>query len=128
MKKTNAEFNELFNERIRKYVIRSIKFIESLPFNTVTKVLGDQFLKASTSTGANHRAFCRGRSLNEKFSKICIVVEEIDEAVYWTDMFNESKYGDKEELKWLFQEGSEILLIASATKNGIYSSKTGSKQ
>jgi four helix bundle protein len=126
LKITNAEFNERFNERIRIYVIRAIKFVEALPFNTVTKVMGEQFLKATTSTGANHRAFCRGRSLNEKFSKICIVVEEIDEAVYWTDMFNESKYGDKEELKWLFQEGSEILLIASATKNGIYSAKTGS--
>ena len=122
---TNAEFNEYVNDRIRKYVIRAIKFVEALPFNTVTKVLGDQFLRASTSTGANHRAFCRGRSLNEKFSKICIVVEEIDEALYWTDMFNQSKFGDKEELKWLLDEGNEILSITSGVKNGIFKAKNG---
>ena len=38
-----------------------------------------QLVKSATSTGENYRAACKARSKNEFFSKICIVVEEVDE-------------------------------------------------
>ncbi len=84
---TNAEFNNLFCDRTQRFAIRILQFVESLPFNTSTKVMGTQLLKAGTSVGANYRAFTRARSQNERFSKICIVVEEGDETPYWLDLF-----------------------------------------
>ena len=36
--------------------------------------------------GANYRAACNARSRAEFISKLCIVVEEADESVYWLDL------------------------------------------
>ena len=83
---TNAEFNEPSRRRTQQFAVRTLKFIESLPFNTATKIMTYQFGKSGTSIGVNFRAFCRGRSKNEKYSKICIIVEEADECIYWLQL------------------------------------------
>jgi four helix bundle protein len=119
----NAEFNSLICERTFVFARMILEFVESLPFNTSTKVMGDQLLRAGTSVGANFRAFCRGRSRNEKFSKICIVVEEADETLYWLRLFESSKYGDKDQIKIMAIEGDEILKITSSIKNGLYQNR-----
>ncbi|MBK9982461.1 MAG: four helix bundle protein [Saprospiraceae bacterium] len=117
---TNEEFNEIFRKRTMEFAIRVIKFIESVPFNSATRVLSFQLGKAGTSVGANFRAFCRGRSKNEKFSKICIVVEEADESEYWLEIFSFSDYGDHRELTWLLKEIKEIIKITSKVKSKFY--------
>lgn len=86
---TNEEFNEQFSVRSREFAVAILLFVESLPFNTATKVLGTQLLRSGTSVGANFRAFRRSRSQNERFAKICIVVEEADETLYWFDLIKE---------------------------------------
>src|SRR6187431_2864315 len=93
-KMTNEEFNELFRRRTMAYALAVIEFLETVPNNTATRVMNYQFCKAATSVGANFRAFCRGRSKNERFSKICIVTEEADESLYWTELFGKTNYGD----------------------------------
>ena len=116
---TNAEFNEQFRRRTQQFAVRSLKFIESIPFNTATKIMTYQFGKSGTSVGANFRAFCRGRSKNEKYSKMCVVVEEADESIYWLELFAETNYGDKQELKWLSAEALEILKVCSKIKSSL---------
>ena len=116
---TNAEFNEQFRRRTQQFAVRTLKFIESIPFNTATKIMTYQFGKSGTSVGANFRAFCRGRSKNEKYSKVCIVVEEADECIYWLELFVDTGYGDKNELKWLSSEGLEILKVCSKIKSSL---------
>lgn len=116
---TNAEFNEQFRRRTQQFAVRALKFIESIPFNTATKIMTYQFGKSGTSVGANFRAFCRGRSKNEKYSKVCIVVEEADECIYWLELFVDTDYGDKNELKWLSIEALEILKVCSKIKSSL---------
>jgi four helix bundle protein len=115
---TNEEFNEYLRKRIFEFAIRIIAFIETIPFNTATKILTYQLGKAGTSVGSNFRAFTRGRSANERKSKICIVVEEADESVYWLAIFERTKYGDPKEKIELKQEATEILKMTSSIKNG----------
>ncbi len=116
---TNEEFNELFRKRILNFVIRSIRFVDDLPLSTTTRVLSYQYCKSSTSVGANFRAFCRGRSRNEKFAKICIVVEEADECEYWLEVFSHTQYGNKDDLAWLSAEALEILKVTSKIKTNL---------
>jgi four helix bundle protein len=114
---TNEEFNEIFRRRTMDFALAVIQFLETVPFNTATKVMSFQLCKASTSVGANYRAFCRGRSRNERFSKICIVVEEADESVYWLELFELAKYGDQKLLDFLIPESKEITKIATSIKH-----------
>jgi four helix bundle protein len=115
----NEEFNELFRKRTRAFAVRVIKFLETIPFNTGTKVMSFQLCKSATSVGANFRAFCRGRSKNENYAKICIVVEEADESVYWLDLFEATGHGAKEELAWLSNEALQILKVTAKIKSSL---------
>ena len=117
---TNEEFNEYFRKRTMAYALAVIKFLETVPNNTATRVMNYQFCKAATSVGANFRAFCRGRSKNERFSKICIVTEEADESLYWTELFAKTNYGDKAKLAWLAVEGLEITKISGSIRDTMY--------
>lgn len=116
---TNEEFNEMFRKRTRDFAVRVLKFLETVPLNACTRVMSYQLGKSATSVGANYRAFCRGRSKQEKFAKICIVVEEADESVYWLDLFDATGYGDKSELRWLSNEALEILKVTAKTKSSL---------
>lgn len=116
---TNAEFNELFRKRTKHFAVRALKFLSELPFNVATKIMSYQFGKSATSVGANFNAFCRGRSRKEKYAKICIVVEEADECVYWLALFEETGFGNKQELNWLSTESLEILKVCSKIKSSM---------
>lgn len=116
---TNAEFNEMFRNRTKNFALDVLKFLEHVPFNTSTKILSHQLGKSATSVGANFRAFCRGRSRNEKYAKICIVVEEADECLYWIDLFAEFSYGDANKLKNLSAESMEILKVTAKIKSSL---------
>lgn len=113
---THEEFNTIFRDRTKRYAIRILKFMNDLPFSISTKIIGYQLGKSAGSVGANFRAFCRGRSKNEKFSKICIVVEEADECEYWLEIFQALDLGNKIELEELLSETLEIIKICQKIK------------
>ena len=116
---TNEEFNESFRKRTKDFAVKVLKFLEKVPYNTGTKIMSFQLGKAATSVGANFRAFCRGRSKNEKYAKICVVVEEADESVYWLEMFDATGYGEKAELNWLSTEALAILKVTAKIKSSL---------
>jgi len=117
---TNKEFNDQFRNRTKSFALKILMFLETVPYNSATRVMSFQLGKAGTSVGANFRAFCRSRSKNERFSKICIVVEEADETIYWLELFSGTSYGDKDCLDYLSVEGSEILKITGSIKNSMF--------
>ena len=116
---TNEEFNEIFRKRTQDFAVRVLKFLGTVPFNTATRIMSYQLGKAATSVGANFRAFCRGRSKNEKYAKICIVVEEADESGYWLELFDATGFGDKAEINWLLNEALEILKVTAKIKSSL---------
>ena len=101
-------FIKQLKERTRKFTVDVIKFCDSLKTCKASSVITYQLVKSATSTGANYRAACRARSKNEFFSKICIVVEEADETVFWLEMIKESKLHESMELNRLINESIEI--------------------
>ena len=117
---TNEEFNAFFREKTKAFALGVIKFIATVPYNSATRVMNFQLCKAATSVAANHRAFCRGRSKNERFSKICIVVEEADESQFWLEIFDQLPYGDKDLLAWLIIEITEIVKVSTSIKNSTF--------
>src|SRR5436853_5825712 len=74
------------NKRTRKFGLRIVRLVESLPNSRTAKVIGGQLLRCGMSVGANYRASCRARSRADFAAKMGIVEEEADEAVYWMEM------------------------------------------
>lgn len=59
---------------------------------------------------------CRARSLKEKYSKICIVVEEADETLFWLELIEELNLLQTEKIKSLLKEADEIVKATSSYK------------
>jgi four helix bundle protein len=115
----NEEFNEQFRTRTRAFAVEILNLCDTLPSNRPSsRIITFQLGKSASSTGANFRAFCRGRSKNEKFSKICTVVEEADESLYWLEVIRDLKYQNIPNLSALLQESTEILKITAKIKSG----------
>ncbi len=115
------QFIEALKKRTRKFAVDVIKFCNTLKTSKASAVVTYQLVKAATSVGANYRAACRGRSKAEFFSKICIVVEESDESLYWLEIIDESELSnDLIELQRLLKEANEITKIMTSAKNSTY--------
>jgi len=89
--------------------------------------LGKQLLRSSTSVAANYRSVCRSRSKAEFIARLGIVVEEIDETVFWLELLVESGILSASRLKDLQSESNELLAIfvkSQLTVKGIHPSST----
>jgi four helix bundle protein len=107
------EYKILLKDRLKNHALEVIKFVRLLDNTPESWILGKLLLKSGTSCYANYRAALRGRSKAEFFSKIFIVVEEIDETEMWLDLMINSSTNNKKEIIALHNESLELLKILS---------------
>ncbi|HLF64036.1 MAG TPA: four helix bundle protein [Saprospiraceae bacterium] len=106
------EFVSWLKQRTKEFAIRTIHICNSMPKSQSMQVIGYQLIKSATSTAANYRAACRARSGAEFYSKMCTVVEEADESVFWYEVIKEASLPvEQGELDWLQKEANEIVSI-----------------
>jgi four helix bundle protein len=97
--------------RTKRFALRIIAFVASLPKGRIGDVVGYQLLKAGTSVGANYREANRAESRNDFIHKIAIVEKESSESHYWLELVHESNLGEVDERKWLLNEAGQLLAI-----------------
>ena len=103
-------------ERTKRFALRVIRVVKSLPKTDEARIIGKQVLRSGTSVAANYRAVCRARSKAEFISKIGVVVEEADETVFWLELLVESEIVKKEQMTELLKEANELLAIFAASQ------------
>jgi four helix bundle protein len=114
------DFNSIFAERTKRLTISIINELSELPYSDKVSVIRKQIIRSSSSVAANYRAMCRARSNKEKYAKICIVVEEADETVFWLEIIEEIKMTNNIDLiKDLKNEAEEILKVMSSYRKKI---------
>jgi four helix bundle protein len=104
-----------FKARTKKLALRVIRLVETLPKGIVAEVISKQIMRSATSVGANYRAACRGRSDAAMIAKLDIVLEEVDETLFWLELLIESGLIPATRLADLMAETNEItsMIIAS---------------
>jgi four helix bundle protein len=112
-------FNENIRIRTKKFALNCIKYAEKLNKSDINRIIINQFIKSSTSLAANFRAACRARSKAEYYSKLCIVVEETDETLFWLEILVEISNTDLKENKLLQNEAIELLSIFAKTRKNL---------
>ncbi len=110
------EFNEQFRNRTKRLALEIIKLISPLKYSDALGVMRKQEIRACTSVASNFRALSRARSEREKFAKLCIVVEEADETIFWLEMLIEAEFLVIESVDKILNEATEILKVMSAFK------------
>ena len=103
--------------RTKRFALRIIRLVESLPKEQTSDVIGRQLLRSSTSVGANYRAACRAKSTADFISKMGTVEEEADESLYWMELLIEAKIAKPVKLESLMNEADELLAITVVSIN-----------
>lgn len=109
-------YNQIFAKRTKALTIQIINGLSDLPYSDKVSVIRKQIFRSSSSTAANYRAMCRARSNKEKYAKICIVVEEADETLFWLEVIQELNMIPEQELDVFIKESEEIVKVTSAYK------------
>jgi four helix bundle protein len=111
-----VEFNNMFRERTKVLVLKVLKVYKSLNKTDEIRIIGKQLIRSCSSVGANFRASCRARSTAERYAKLCIVVEEADETLFWLELLNEGGFVGSQIIAPLHQEALEILKVMAASR------------
>ncbi len=120
---TKVDFVANLKNRTKSFVLEAIKFYQSLPKTEEAKIIGRQFMRSSSSVGANYRAACRARSKAEFFSKLSIVIEEADETAFWLEILIEAEITNNENADKLLSEVNEILAIMAKARKTVSDKK-----
>ena len=102
-------------QRTKKFALRIIKLVNSLPKGQVGNVIGYQLLKSGTSIGANYHEAVRAESKADFIHKISIIEKEANETLYWLELLLESGTVKEENLADLMDESGQLLAIFTAT-------------
>jgi four helix bundle protein len=103
-------------KRLKNFAIRILKLIDSLPNTVAGRTIANQLARSGTSTAANYRAACRGKSRADFTAKLGIVEEEADESEFWLEMIIETKLLKASLVEPLRQEASEIVAIMVSSR------------
>jgi four helix bundle protein len=107
---------EIMKERTKKFALRIIRVIRSLPPGMEGRVIGHQLLRSGISVAANYRAVCRSRSRAEFLAKLSIVIEEADESAFWLELLGDAGLVSAAKLKELKSEANQLVAIVNASR------------
>lgn len=113
--------NISIQERTKQFALRAIKvysFInEKSHFNSPEAIISKQFLRSSTSVGANCAEAKSAQSTKDFISKYEIALKEANETKYWTELLIEGNLISEKKLSLINQEIKEIIAILTASIN-----------
>jgi four helix bundle protein len=103
--------SEQLKTRTMAFAIKALQLVDKIPNTHGGQVVGRQLAKSATSVGANYRACCNARSRIEFIAKLGVVVEEIDESVYWLELLSNRSVSQPGEVAPVLTEARELRAI-----------------
>ena len=116
-KSDRGQFNEQIRERTIKMAVDIHELFISKTVSPITRPVVNQIIRSSASVASNYRAATRSRSDAEFYSKICIVVEEIDETQFWLDYLARINLLEKTSSSGILAEVDELVRLFTSIKS-----------
>ena len=98
-------------KRTKNFAHRCVKLSVNLPKSDLGNHIKRQLIRCSTSVAANYRAVVLSQSDETFTAKISIVLEEIDESLFWIEFISDEKLIDLNKVVSLQTEASELKAI-----------------
>lgn len=115
MTNQNEKFKLEFKKRLYAWVLRLIKFIDGLPKNMVSEVMGKQLLRSGTSIIANYIEANSASSKKDYINFFTHALKSGNESKVWLTLLRDTGKGNRGELEWLLKELIEIANILAAS-------------
>lgn len=103
--------SEEMKRRTKLFAINIVRLTEKLPDTLANRIYKNQIIRASSSVGANYRASRRAKSKPDFINKLKIVEEELDETLFFLELFQEFNKEFEPEIQELYKEGETLLKI-----------------
>lgn len=95
----------------KAFALRSIKLYRYVNENMHAYDLTRQFLRSSTSIGANVKEAVRAQSNADFWTKMNIALKEANESEYWLELFEESEIITQSQAESMLNDCREIIRI-----------------
>lgn len=117
MNNDREKFKKEFAQRIHKFILRLIKFIDSLDKNDpVCRVVGhNQLLRSGTSLGGNYFEALSASSKKDFANYFNIALKSSNESKFWLIVLRDANKCDKNEANELLKELTEISKILGSS-------------
>ena len=112
-----ATFNDQLRERTIQMAAALYWLLKDKKVSWIILPGVNQIIRSSSSVAANFRAATRARSDAEFYSKICIVVEECDETLFWLDYLIRIDLLDIAKTKEIYTEVEQLVRLFNAIKS-----------
>jgi len=118
-----SSFIEVLKDRTKQLSIQVIRLCGQLQKTDEARIIGRQLLRSASSAAANYRATCRARSKAEFYAKLSIVIEEMDEGLFWLELLEESGIYQSTSLKTIKDEAETLVRILSKARKTVSTAK-----
>ena len=103
--------DDLIVAKSKAFALRSIKLYRYVNENMHAYDLTRQFLRSSTSIGANVKEAVRAQSNADFGTKMNIALKEANESEYWLELFEESEIITQSQAESMLNDCREIIRI-----------------
>lgn len=110
---SNKTYNYDLEERTAKFAENVIDFVKTIKETAVNNRIISQLIGATGSVGANYCEATEAESRKDFSHKIGICKKEVKESKHWLRLLARSNPEHKQEIRKLWQEAQELLLIFS---------------
>ncbi|AQX10562.1 four helix bundle protein [Elizabethkingia ursingii] len=105
------------------FAVRIIKLYQYLSSDKKEFILSKQILRSGTSVGAMIRESEHAQSKSDFIHKLSIAQKEINETIYWLELFQATDYLSTQEFESINEDAVEIIKLITSiiktTKNNI---------
>ncbi|MCG2793651.1 MAG: four helix bundle protein [Weeksellaceae bacterium] len=111
------KINNIIKQKSFDFAVRIVKLNQYLTNDKKEFVLSKQILRSGTSVGAMIRESEHAQSKADFIHKLSVAQKEINETIYWLELFHATNYLSLQEFTSLNEDAVEIIkLITSILK------------
>ena len=115
MQNDNAKFKIEFKKRLYSWVLRLIKFLDRLPKDSVSSIMGKQLIRSGTSVLANYIEANSASSKKDFINFFTHSLKSANESKVWLTLLRDTGKGDISELNPLLDELGQIANILASS-------------
>jgi four helix bundle protein len=116
MQNDKAKFKDEFKNRVYKFALDVIRFVDRLPVEQTSRIISDQLLRSTTSIGANVIEAQAASSRKDYTNFFAHALKSANECKFWWGgLLRDSRRGDKGLINSLLMEATEIANILASS-------------
>lgn len=115
MQTDKERFKIHFKERLYRFTLKMIEFLDELPRDNVSRRIGDQLLRSGTSIIGNYIEGQAASSKKDFTNYFNISLKSANESRLWFTLLRDSKRTTPDKVAWFLNELDEISKIFASS-------------